>query len=152
MSSAVQHSGQWRIKPSGKLPVFLRFVINSSFTKHNAKIAKIKHVIGNRTYLNHMMYWPAKEYNPFEKEIVDHLKKNDGWFEGYVKRELQDSKFLYKEGLKLKRIDWRKKTNQQMKKVLDNLLKEYRILSCAWYAQYPLDEYFESAVETNLLD
>ena len=30
-------------------------------------------------------------------------------------------------GKNLKRIDWRKKTNQQMKKVLDNLLKEYRI-------------------------
>src|SRR3989338_7397251 len=99
MSSAVTYSGKWRIKPSGKLPIFLRFVINSSFTKKNASKAKIKTVMANRTYLNHMIYWPVNEYNPFEAEIIGHLKKNDGWFEFYVKNELDNAEYLYKKGL-----------------------------------------------------
>lgn len=152
MPSAVMYSGKWRIKPSGKLPIFLRSVINSSFTKTNAAKAKIKTIMENRTFLHHMMYWPAKEYNPFEAEIIGHLKRNDGWFEGYVKRELKDSEFLYKKGLKLKKIDWSKKSNTYMEKVLDDLLIKYRIVCCAWYAQYPLDEYFESIIEQKLLD
>lgn len=152
MPSAVMYSGKWRIKPSGKLPIFLRFVINSSFTKANAAKAKLKTVIENRTYLHHMMYWPAKEYNSFEAEIIGHLKNNDGWFEGYADRELKDSEFLYKKGLKLKKIAWSKKSNTQMKQVLEGLLARYRIICCAWYVQYPLDEYFENTIEQNLLD
>jgi phosphohistidine swiveling domain-containing protein len=146
------YSGKWRIKPSGKLPIFSRFLINSSFTPENTHKAKLKNVIGNRAYLHHMMYWPAEEYNPFEAEIIGHLKKNDGWFEGYVKRELKDSEFLYNKGLELRKTDWSKKTNAQMKKILDDLLYRYRIICCAWYAQYPLDEYFEGIIEQNLLD
>ena len=38
-----------------------------------------------------------------------------------------------------------------MKKALDDLLSKYRIICCAWYAQYPLDEYFERTIEQNLL-
>jgi phosphohistidine swiveling domain-containing protein len=145
------HSGKWRIKPSGKLPVFLRYVINSSFTKGNAKINKIKRLLENRVYLHHMMYWKATEYNPFETEIIGHLKKNDGWFEGYVKRELADSEFLYKKGLELKKTDWTKQATGFIKKTLDDLLEKYRIICCAWYVQYPLDEYFESTIEEYLL-
>ena len=152
MSNAVTYFGKWRIKPSGKLPIFLRFIINSSFTKKNADKAKIKTVMANRTYLNHMMYWPAKEYNPFEVEIIGHLKKNDGWFEGYVKNELKNAEYLYKKGLELKKIVWSKKTNQQIKKILELTIKKYNERCCAWYAQYPLDEYFESTIETKLLD
>jgi phosphohistidine swiveling domain-containing protein len=146
------YSGKWRIKPSGKLPIFMRFVINSSFTKENTAKAKLKTVIGNRIFLHHMMYWPAKEYNPFEAEIVGHLKKNDGWFEGYVKRELGESEFLYNKGLELKKIAWGKKSNAFMKKVLDDLLAKYHVICCAWYAQYPLDEYFEGTIEQLLLN
>ena len=58
-----------------------------------------------------MMYWPAKEYNPFEAEVIGHLKKNDGWFKSYIKRELAKSKFLYKKGAELKKIDWSKKSS-----------------------------------------
>ena len=151
MPSAVTYAGKWRIKPSGKLPVFLRFVINSSFTKANAKKMKIKSIIENRVFLHHMMYWPAEEYNPFEAEIIGHLKKNDGWFEGYVKRELTDSEYLYKKGLELKKINWANKTNGFMERALDALVKRYRVICCAWYGQYPLDEYFEAAIERYLL-
>ncbi len=152
MPSAVMHSGKWRIKPSGKLPIFTRFFNNSSFTKENAAKAKIKHIIANRVYLHHMIYWPAGEYNLFEAEIINHLKKNDGWFEGYVKKQLADSERLYKRGLDLEGVDWRKKTNKYIKKTLNNLLKIYKALTCAWYAQFPLDEYFEGAIEQNLID
>lgn len=144
------HSGKWRIKPSGKLPIFLRFMINSSFTPENAAKADIRTIMTNRTYLNHMMYWPADEYNPFEAEIVDHLKKDDGWFEGYCKKELKRSEHLYKQGLKLKRIDWTKKKNEEMREILEKLLQEYRELACPWYVQYPLDEYFEDTIESKL--
>lgn len=152
MSSAVTYLGKWRIKPSGKLPIFLRFVINSSFTKKNADKAKIKTVMAKRTYLNHMMYWPAKDYNRFEAEIISHLKKNDRWFEGYVSRELSDSEYLYKKGLELKKVNWPEKTKAAIEKILTELLFRYRIICCAWYAQYPLDEYFESTIEAKLLD
>jgi hypothetical protein len=87
MPGAVMHSGKWRIKPSGKLPIFLRFMINSGFSTKIAQKANIKNVIHNRTYLNHMMYWPAEEYNKFEREIITHLKNNDGWFKKYCERE-----------------------------------------------------------------
>lgn len=150
MSSAVVRSGQWRIKPSAKLPVFLRFIINSSFTAANARQSKIKHILANRTYLHHMMYWPAAEYDPFETEIIGHLAANDGWFEGYVRRELVRDKYLYRQGLKLKQIDWTKQSNAAMKRVLTDLLKKYRVICCGWYAQYPLDEYFEQTVEQHL--
>ena len=30
-------SGKWRFKPSGKLPIFMRYIINSAFTKEIAK-------------------------------------------------------------------------------------------------------------------
>lgn len=146
------YSGKWRIKPSSKLPVFLRFVINSSFTKKSATKAKLKNIIENRTFLHHMMYWPAEEYNAFEAEVIGHLKKNDRWFEGYVKRELGDSEFLYKKGLELKKTDWGKKSNAFIKKSLDDLLNRYNTICCAWYGQYPLDEYFESAIEQQLLN
>lgn len=150
MSSAVMHAGKWRIKPSGKLPIFLRFMNNSSFNKKTANKAEIKTVLKNRTFLNHMMYWKASEYNRFEKEVIDHLKADDGWFERYCKRELKKSELLYKKGMELKKINWSKKTNQEMKTILINLLDEYKDLACAWYAQYPLDEYFESSIEKKL--
>lgn len=148
--SAVSHSGKWRIKPSGQLPIFLRFVINSSFTEAVAKKAKIKTILQNRTYLNHMMYWKATEYNKFEEEIMNHLKKNDQWFEGYYKQELDKSEKLYKQGLQFKKTDWAQKTNQELKKILTNLLIEYRFSCGPWYAQYPLDEYFETTIESRL--
>ena len=132
--------------------MFLRYVINSSFVKKYASKNKIKNTIDKRAFLNHMMYWPAPRYNAFEKEIMGHLKNNDGWFEWYVKKNLVTSEKLYKQALKNKKIDWRKKTAQEMKKVLDDLLEAYRELACGWYAQYPLDEYFESTIEEKLLD
>ncbi len=149
MSSAVGYHGKWRIKPSGKLPIFLRFMINSA---KYAEKNRIKHTIEERTFLNHMMYWPASMYNAFEKEIITHLKKNDGWFEWYVKKNLNTSEKLYKLGLKYKKVNWKEKTNQEIKKILDELLEIYRELACGWYAQYPLDEYFETTIEDNLVD
>jgi len=152
MSSAVGYYGKWRIKPSAKLPVFLRFVINSSFVPKYAKLNRVKRTIGDRAYLHHMMYWPAKLYNAFEKEIITHLKNGDHWYEWYVKKTLKASEHLYRLGLKYKKIDWQKQSSRRMKKVLDELLEMYRELACGWYAQYPLDEYFESAIEAKLLD
>ena len=146
------HSGKWRIKPSSQLPIFIRFMINSSFNKEAANKAEINTVLCNRTFLNHMMYWKAAEYNRFEKEIIDHLKKDDGWFERYCRRELKECEFLYGKGLKLKKIDWRKKSDAELKKYLTDILDKYRSLACAWYAQYPLDEYFEGAIEKKLME
>ncbi len=150
MSGAVTYAGKWRIKPSGQLPIFLRFMINSSFTKANANKAGIKTAMPNRTYLNHMMYWRAEEYNPFEAEIVGHMKKNDGWFEKFCKQQLKKCEHLYGQGLRLKKIDWSKKSNKQIADILEKLFQEYRELTCPWYTQYPLDEYFEKAIEQKL--
>lgn len=144
-------SGQWRIKPSGQLPIFLRYMINSSFDHKISNKVGFKHHIVNRVYLNHMMYWPAQEYDLLEAEIVGHLKRNDGWLEHYCHRELKKSEYLYQLGLKLKKVDWAKKTNQEMKKILDDLLVKYREISCAWYAQYSIDVYYEDAIEDQLL-
>lgn len=152
MSSAVMHSGKWRIKPSGKLPIFLRFMINSAFNKEDAGKVEIKTVLCNRTFLNHMMYWEASEYNSFEKEVIDHLKDNDGWFERYCQRELEECENLYKKGLELKKINWKEKDNPELKESLADILNKYRSLVGAWYAQYPLDEYFENAIEKNLAE
>ncbi|MBI2356342.1 MAG: hypothetical protein HYV13_04015 [Candidatus Doudnabacteria bacterium] len=99
-----------------------------------------------------MIYWPAEEYNPFEAEITGHPKKNDGWFERYCVRELKKSEKLYNRGFELKKTDWQSKTNRHMAGVLKDLLEQYRELACPWYAQYPLDEYFEKAIEEKLLD
>jgi phosphohistidine swiveling domain-containing protein len=148
--SAVAHFASWRIKPSGQLPIFLRFVVNSSFTYENAEKSQLKTVLKNRTYLNHMMYWKASEYNPFEHEVISHLKKNDGWFEDYCARELKKSEVLYKQGLLFKKTDWRRKSNQELKTILQNLLNGYREICCSWYVQYPLDEYFEKTIEHKL--
>ncbi|MDP1884553.1 MAG: PEP-utilizing enzyme [Candidatus Moranbacteria bacterium] len=99
-----------------------------------------------------MMYWEASEYNSFEKEIIDHLKTDDGWFERYCQRELEECELLYKKGLDLKKIDWSKKDNSELKFFLTDILDKYRSLACAWYAQYPLDEYFEITIEEKLAE
>lgn len=150
MSGAVTRSGQWRIKPSGKLPIFLRFMINSSFTPEIMKKVNIHTALPNRTYIKHMMYWKAEEYDPFEKEIIDHLKNDDGWFEKYCAGELKKSEYLYNKGQELKKIDWTEKSNEEMSQILAKLLQEYRELAGPWYVQYPLDEYFETALEQQL--
>ncbi|MFA6304246.1 MAG: PEP-utilizing enzyme [Patescibacteria group bacterium] len=150
MSGAVTHSGKWRIKPSGQLPIFLRFIINSSFTKANANKAGIKTAMPNRTYLNHMMYWRAEEYNAFEDEILGYMKSNNGWFEKFCSQQLKICEQTYQTGLELKKIDWSIKTNQQIADILEKLLQEYRELTCPWYTQYPLDEYFETIIEQKL--
>lgn len=150
MPSAVGHHGKWRIKPSSQLPVFLRFIINSSFIPEYAKKYRFKHFLGRRMYLNHMMYWPAEEYNRFESEVIKHLKTNDGWFEWYAAKNLKDSERLYRLGLKFKKTDWSKKNNAHIRTTLLSLLEKYRELCCGWYAQYSLDEYFESAIEGEL--
>lgn len=149
---AVARSGKWRVKPSAKLPIFLRFMINSSFTLPNAEKAYIRTALSNRVFLNHMMYWKAEEYDAFEKEVIDHMASDDGWFEKYCAHELEKSEQLYKKGLELKKIDWLKKTNEEMAKILEELLQEYRELACPWYVQYPLDEYFEEALEKKLAE
>ncbi|MFH1187688.1 MAG: PEP-utilizing enzyme [bacterium] len=148
--SAVTHFGKWRIKPSGKLPIYLRFIINSSFTPEITKKHNIKTTLSNRTYLNHMMYWKAAEYNKFEKEIINHLKNDDGWFEKYCKKEIEKAEEFYKKGLELKKTNWTKKTNKEIKKQLLEIIEIERNFACPWYAQYPLDEYFESAIEREL--
>ena len=152
MSGAVMHSGKWRIKPSGKLPIFLRFMINSSFTLENAKKAGINNAMPNRVYLNHMMYWPKEEYNKFEEEVISHLRADDGWFEKYCEGELKKFEYLYNKGLEFKEIDWRKKTNNEMAEILGYLLQKYRELSASWYCQYPTDEYIENTIEKKLLE
>jgi len=38
----------------------------------------------------------------------------------------------------------------KIKVILDHLLNKYRLLACAWYAQYPIDEYFETTIEQEL--
>ncbi|MFA4818872.1 MAG: PEP-utilizing enzyme [Patescibacteria group bacterium] len=151
MSGAVARSGPWRIKPSGKLPIFLRFMINSGFDHKISNKVGFKNHIVNRVYLNHMMYWPAKEYNKFEAEIINHLKKNDGWIEKYCARELKKSEHLYNLGLRLKKVDWSRKTNQEMRIILNSILEKYRELACPWYAQYSIDVYCEDVIEEELL-
>lgn len=148
--AGVTRFGKWRIKPSGKLPIYIRSMINSSFTKENTNKAGIQTVLRNRTYLHHMMYWEATEYDPFESEIISHLKKNDGWFEKFCERELRKSESLYQKGLELKKVDWRSKDNKEIKRIWEDLLVNYRALACPWYTQYPLDEYFEKEIENHL--
>lgn len=143
-------SGKWRFKPSGKLPIFMRYIINSAFTKEIAKKSNIHHPMSNRTYVNHIMFWPAAEYNLFEDEIIGYLKADDGWYEKYCKRQLKMSEHLYNEGLRLKRVNWVKKSNKQIAKEIDKMVQKSRELACPWYAQYPLDEYFEEAIEKKL--
>jgi phosphoenolpyruvate synthase/pyruvate phosphate dikinase len=151
MSGAITKYGKWRIKPSGKLPIFLRFIINSSLSHKLFKKTHFQNHVVDRVYLNHMMYWPAKQYDPFEKEIINHLQKQDGWIDRYCKSELERSEELYEWGLKLKKIDWSKKTNQDMKLILDDLIPKYQRLIVTWYAQYSIDEYYEKTIEDNLL-
>lgn len=144
-------SGPWRIKPSGKLPIFVRFIINSSFDHAAANKVGFKHHIVNRVYLHHMMYWPAKEYDAFENEVLTHLKRNDGWIERYCTRELRKSEYLYRLGLQFEKINWRKKTNKEMERVLTSLLQKYREIACPWYAQYATDVYYEDTIEEHLI-
>ena len=151
MPSAVAYSGKWRIKPSGKLPIFLRWVINSSFTPENARKSGFRSLLHNRTYLNHMMYWPAKEYNKFEAEIIGHMKRDDGWYEKFYHQQLKRSENLYADGPRLKKIDWRSKSKVEIEQALMTLLEKYRVCLCAWYTQYPLDQYFEETIEKNLI-
>lgn len=151
MAGAVQRFGRWRVKPAGKLPIFLRYMINSSFTHELSSKAGFKHHIPNRTYLNHMMYWPVKEYDAFEAEIFGYLKKGDGWIEKYCQHDLKESEALYRRGYVLKKIDWVKKSNKEIGKILENLLDKYRHLCNTWYAQYTIDVYFEDIIEEYLL-
>ncbi|MFA6098885.1 MAG: PEP-utilizing enzyme [Patescibacteria group bacterium] len=151
MSSAVQRYGDWRIKPSGKLPIFLRFIINSGFSHKISAAIGFKHHMVNRTYLHHMMYWPAKEYDAFEKEIIDYVKYKKNWLEHFYRKEFVKYNDLYRRGLQLKKIDWAKKSNQEISEVLDTQLNKYRYVTCSWYTQYPLDEYFETTIEIELV-
>jgi len=148
--SAVTRFGKWRIKPSSKLPIFIRYVINSSFDRKIAKAAGFKNFVVNRVFLNHMMYWPVKEYDAFEAEVIGHLKSNDGWYENYYRKELRNAEYLYKWGLRLQKVNWLKKTNSQIEKVLTELLNYYRMVIGSWYVQYPSDTFFEDAIETEL--
>lgn len=96
------------------------------------------------------MYWPKVEYDPFEAEVKGHLEKNDGWFEEYCERELRQAEELYQKGFELEARDWTQATAEEMKSTLDSVLTKYREITCAWYCQYPLDEYFEEAIENHL--
>ena len=60
------------------------------------------------------------------------------------------SEHLYNEGLRLKRVNWVKKSNKQIAKEIDKMVQKSRELACPWYAQYPLDEYFEEAIVKKL--
>ena len=146
------HFGRWRIKPSGKLPIFLRFMINSGFVPEIVNKFDIKTPLQNRIYINHMMYWEKSEYDAFENEVVGHLSADDGWFEKYCTGELKKSEHLYNKGLEFKKIDWTQKTNEEMAQLLEILLQEYRELAGPWYVQYPSDEYFETTIEKKLLE
>lgn len=148
--SGVMYAGKWRIKPSGRLPIFLRYIINSSFTKEIAAKNDLRNYLPNRTYLNYVMYWRANEYNQFEKEVTDHLKKDDGWFEGHYKRELAKSNRMYRKGLELEKIDWRKKSNAEIKRILLDTIEQYKDSINPWYTQYSIDAYFETAIEDEL--
>src|SRR4030042_3673517 len=148
--SGVMYAGKWRIKPSGRLPIFLRFIINSSFTKEIAAKNDLKNYLPNRTYLNYVMYWRAEEYNQFEKEVTDHLKANDGWLEGHYKRELAKSNRMYKKGLEFEKLDWKKKNNTEIKKILLDNIERYKNLINPWYTQYSIDAFFETAIEDEL--
>lgn len=152
MSGAITRYGKWRIKPSGKLPIFLRFVINSTFSHEFHKRAGFKNHVLGRVYLNHMMYWKAEEYDPFEKEIIRHLKKEDGWIEKYCKYNLKMSEYLCNWGLELKKINWKQKSNKEIKIILDDLLDKYRELMIYWSTQYSTDEYYEEVIEENLAE
>lgn len=151
MPGAITRYGKWRIKPSGKLPIFLRFIINSSLSHEFFKRVGFKHHVVNRAYLNHMIYWDAKAYDPLEREIINHLERNDDWIEEYCRNELKKSEYLYNLGLRLKKINWSNKKNYEMREVLDSLLDKYRELMVTWYAQYSIDEYYEDTIERHLL-
>ena len=148
--SAVMSAGKWRIKPSGKLPIFLRFVINSSFHPKITHRLGFKNDLSERVFVKHMMYWPAKKYNAFENEILAHLRRNDGWLEKFARKQLRNSEYLYSLGPKFKKTNWRRMSNGEIKRVLDKLLKDYRDVMCAWYTQYSIDLYFEKTIETEL--
>ncbi|MBI5037349.1 MAG: hypothetical protein HZC01_01390 [Candidatus Kerfeldbacteria bacterium] len=98
-----------------------------------------------------MMYWPAKEYDLFEKEVIGHLRRNDGWIERYCQRELRKSERLYRWGHVLQKINWQTKNTEYLRRTLDRLLTFYRELMCPWYAQYPIDIFFEDAIESQLI-
>jgi len=150
MSGAVTISGKWRIKPSSKLPVFFRFMNNACFMPKYLKKVGIKNTIPNRVFVKHMVYWPTDAYNRFEKEIINHLKKDDHWYEKYCRIELKASIALYKIGIKYKKNDWSKKTNQEIAKIINDLIEKYREIGGPWYVQYPLDEFFEKSIEKSL--
>lgn len=146
------HAGKWRIKPSARLPIFLRFIINSSFTKERANKAEIENIMVDRTYLNHMMYWPEDQYNLFEKEVMDHIKNDDGWFERYCEREMKRAEELYSRGTDLKKVDWSEKSDDEIVGAVEETINYYRDLCCPWYVQYPSDEYIEKALEKKLAE
>lgn len=148
--SGVMYAGKWRIKPSGRLPIFIRFIINSSFTKEIAAKNVLKNYLPNRTYLNYVMYWKAEEYNKFEKEVTDHLRADDGWFEGHYKRELAKSNRMYKKGLELEKVDWKQKSNAEIKEILLDTIEQYKNSINPWYTQYSIDAFFETAIEGEL--
>jgi phosphoenolpyruvate synthase/pyruvate phosphate dikinase len=52
----------------------------------------------------------------------------------------------------LKNTDWSNKTNEEIAEMLEKLLQSYREIAGPWYVQYPLDEYFEEAIEKKLLE
>lgn len=149
--SGVQAFGKWRIKPSGKLPIFLRFIINAFSPVEYLKKYGINHALLNRTYLDHMIYWPAAEYDAYEKDILEHMEKDYRWFdEVYAKNELARTKVMYADGLTLKKVDWSKNTAHQMEKTLDGILERYKECVGLWYCQHPLDEFFETKIESRL--
>lgn len=150
MPGAVLRSGQWRIKPSSRLPIYLRFVINSSFTPEYARMAGFRSTLPNRTYLNHMMYWPAKEYDAFEAEITGYAAKKKGWLAAFSKKQLSLAVGLERMGAKLKKTDWSKKSNAELVRSLETVIGTYNPLVCTWYTQFPLDDYFESALMERL--
>lgn len=150
MSNAVTYSGKWRIKPSARLPIFFRFMNNACFVSKYMKTAGIENSLPDRVYVNHMIYFPAITYNRFEKEIINHLEKNDGWFEKYYKVEMRACRKIYNKGNQFKKIDWTKKTNQKISVIISDFLEEERKVGGPWYAQYPLDEYFEKTIEQKL--
>lgn len=141
MGSGMYYSGEWAVKNSGKLPIFLRSIINTSFREKYSS-GLVKKFPRKRLYANYTMFWSGKDYKQFEDEVI--AKAVKGGFVSRIKK-VTDSTFgeLFKLTKSNYKTDWSKKTDKELLDYLDRIMELERKINLLWYTQYPFDDYFE---------
>jgi phosphohistidine swiveling domain-containing protein len=144
MTSGIFYVGDYAIKNSGKLPILMRSVTDTS---HDPKYGSglLSTFPRKRLYANNTMFWPKEAFKAFDKEIIENIEKV-----GFVKKladknmALFDTLFAFLK--KHENTDWSALSNEELWNFLSEEIEQERYIINLWYTQYTFDDYFENKI------